>query len=154
MSACWGLRCKTCSADTGCGESGNATTILRDIALMSSELISIQQKDTMGYVELSLMGGSHCFNVSPFAFVSQHIGHELELYNDYGETEPIIEPQWWSVLHSIGTPSGMMQVQRSTEDDRLYCLKTDDGYTQQIAYLNEAQAKAIGAIISELGGIR
>ena len=90
MSTNWGLQCKTCHVDTGCGDLSNAKIVLRDIVSMTPELHNINQKDTMGYIEISLMGGGHNFIIPPWVFVVDHKDHELELYNEYGDTEPIV----------------------------------------------------------------
>jgi hypothetical protein len=150
MSRYYGLRCLTCDADTGRGLN-HGEIPLRDIASMAGELTSIRSKDTQGYVEISTLGGD--FDILPTSFVVDHFGHDIVVYDEGGKEFPIVAPQWWSVLHSIGTPNGMMQVQQSIDNRSLYCLKIDNDDKQQVIFLSEAQAKAIGAIITELGGI-
>lgn len=83
MSFYWTLRCVTCKVDAGRGMN-HGERELADVVRMSHELKSIREKDTLGFIEIKTQGGD--FETDPTVFVVDHLGHEIVLVSEEGET--------------------------------------------------------------------
>lgn len=90
MSTSYGFHCKTDDSYTGCSWNSHMRDVMRDLVRMTPALAQIAQMDTQGYVELSIMGyGAYLGDEPIFSWLTEHQGHDLELYNEYGQYEPL-----------------------------------------------------------------
>jgi hypothetical protein len=87
MSNYWRMHCKSrghySESDFNHGEE-----ILRSMVKVFPHIKAAQDADESGYLEFNVMAhGSELFS-----FLREHEGHELDLADEYGRFEPIIEP--------------------------------------------------------------
>jgi hypothetical protein len=88
MSTYWSLHCKQCdlvSTDDGINHGQH---ILRSIYQLRDHIIAISDQDQSGYLSVEVMAHS----AEPiWTFLKEHYDHEIDLQNEYGGTEPIVE---------------------------------------------------------------
>lgn len=96
MSTYWGFHCKTCPQTEMEHEDdfrsaysehwmNHGEHVLRAIARLTPHFVAIQEGDDTGYIEMSVMA----YGYAPISWVIEHAGHDIELHNEYGKTEPI-----------------------------------------------------------------
>lgn len=91
MSTYWGLHCKPCDSHTGAGKN-HGEVVLSDFARMSLLLRQLWKMDSQGYLELDILGHFEMetgYDGTFIGWLIEHAGHTMELYNEYGEYEPL-----------------------------------------------------------------
>ena len=91
MSTYWSLHCKQCdlvSTDDGINHGGH---ILRSIYALRDHIVAIETQDKSNYLSVEIMG--HHGTMDIWSFLKEHYDHEMDLKNEYGDTEPIEEEQ-------------------------------------------------------------
>lgn len=86
MSTYWGFHCKSCD-DHSYTWMNHGEDELRAIAAVAPQLADLQRAYTGSYLELGWLGGYEW--PLPPQWVVDHVGHEIELFNEYGHVEPI-----------------------------------------------------------------
>lgn len=84
MSTYWGYRCKTDGSESEHWMNHGDRT-LRDIAKLASHFKAIREGDTTGYIEVAVVA----YGFEPIDWVVEHLGHDVELLNEYGKSESL-----------------------------------------------------------------
>lgn len=89
MSTYWGYHCKRDDTYTDTWFN-HGEHILRSYARCWPLLKQVFEQDTSGYIEVHTMAHEYA-DYTLQQFLWNHFDHEIELYNEYGATEPIEE---------------------------------------------------------------
>ena len=86
MSTYYGYHCKTDNETSDCWMN-HGEQVLSDLARLAPLFRAINEGDSLGYIEIRVMG--HGWD--PIIWLEKHAQHDIELHNEYGETEPLLE---------------------------------------------------------------
>jgi len=86
MSTYWSLHCKTCSALSE-SDFNHGEHIIRGIVKAYPHIKAALEADDSHYLEVSVLGHGE----ELISFLHAHYPHDLELYNEYGQSEPLIK---------------------------------------------------------------
>ena len=91
MSTYWGYRC-TKDGAVSAQWFNRGEHILRSCVRCYPLIRQIWVMDDTGYIEVGIMAHAHA-EIELFAFLRDHYEHGLELYNEYGRSEPLVESE-------------------------------------------------------------
>jgi hypothetical protein len=84
VSKSWGYQCRTCDERSG-SIYNHGQNILRGLAKAAPHIKAAFEADDSGYLEISALSD----NGNAIFFLREHGGHDLELFSEYGDIEPL-----------------------------------------------------------------